>query len=565
MTSFPSPIFPTQGAFGVLKAAQKKPQKKKLDKFSKGLDLYVSENYKDASEYFKKYLATAPNDLNAIVYTAKSFYKLDQIEESFSYFSRVDIEQLDVETSYEYGQVYYIMRRYPEALAAFKRVPPSGHALSDLANYFGGVCAIKTRNYQLAEMSFEKAEVLPSKLASRRKVYLDQLQKIFALKSKRDMSAYKLEMTKNHQPNAPSPVVSKSDSVRTKNKLKGKRSKKRNSRIKRRYKHRGQESFDRRNELGISMKNQQFELGGFGSDSSDLRSIYFNFKNGLKKFYGRSYRARSVVGAELDLLVESRSTDGVEQRNFSSDSLEDQFRIQETPFDEGSTTNLSAMIRLFYELPLTRNGWLDLSLQYKRLLPEFEGGYGGGDHGASASFKKTMQNLEMIGSTSVSFLRGENHDTKTTKFFGKAYASYSFAGDLSVSTAAMFDQSNYALINQSGPDSVATFSALIAQKFPLNIEVEGELGATLTSNYTIFPDATKTIAADSTGFYLGASAQALLFKYVKVYLSYQKSFEKWQVTGGDSTNQEADQETFDLTIPNILNTLEYGVSVNISF
>ncbi len=150
----------------------RRPSKKLgvLKLVSKGTMFFEKKKYSEAISVFAVILRSYPSHEPSLVYTARSFYRLGKIDKAYKVFSQLVLENLDPDTSYEYGQAHIRKKKFPIALAAFRRVP-SGHPLYDLASYYGGVCAVKTKNYKLGLDLMQQAVVLPSKLMKSRRLY----------------------------------------------------------------------------------------------------------------------------------------------------------------------------------------------------------------------------------------------------------------------------------------------------------------------------------------------------------------------------------------------------------
>src|SRR5690606_4583050 len=105
---------------------------------------------------------------------------------------RVNPQGFDDETSYEYGWSFYTNKQWPGALYAVQRVT-KGHALFDLANYYGAICAIKLKRYDEAEDMLDKAVVLPDKLAKSRTLYVKRGQARKLMQQKRVLAKERVD------------------------------------------------------------------------------------------------------------------------------------------------------------------------------------------------------------------------------------------------------------------------------------------------------------------------------------------------------------------------------------
>lgn len=143
--------------------------------FESAQELFDAGRYVDAVNAYEALLRRYPGYDVAILQLARSYYKLERFRDAAITFDRVNVNFLEPESGYEYGSTYYAVKTWDKALDGYKKVPP-GHALYDLANYYAGICALKTKRYDESEDHFEKAVVLPDKLAKTRTIYLKHIQ-----------------------------------------------------------------------------------------------------------------------------------------------------------------------------------------------------------------------------------------------------------------------------------------------------------------------------------------------------------------------------------------------------
>ena len=148
---------------------------------------YELGRYNDALLGYNAIIQRYPDHTAALMQAAKIYYRLDRYNEAATFFNRVAITELDPETSYEYGWAFFSLKNYEPALRGFQRVPP-GHSLSDLANYYGGISAIKLKRFEVAEDMLEKALVLPDKLAKSRTLYLKHVQALRLLHQQHELA-----------------------------------------------------------------------------------------------------------------------------------------------------------------------------------------------------------------------------------------------------------------------------------------------------------------------------------------------------------------------------------------
>lgn len=153
------------------------PSKAQDENFAQAKFYFKLEKYSLALKTLTSLLEKRPNEEKVIVLAARTLLKLNRFRESVKYFRKVQLSELRSEEVYDYGLAFLTLRNYRRGLDAFERVP-SGDALYDLAQFYGAVCAIKLREYALAESMLVRAEVLPDKLFESKTMYLKHLQEI---------------------------------------------------------------------------------------------------------------------------------------------------------------------------------------------------------------------------------------------------------------------------------------------------------------------------------------------------------------------------------------------------
>ena len=168
-----------QSAAPELTLAQKKRKKRPgmLKLYKKATILYDQQKYDDAISIYSRILKTYPGHEPSRTYIAKSLYRLGRSNQAYKVFAQLKLDNLDPETSYEYGQTFFRKKKFETAYKAFKRIP-NGHPLFDLSSYYGGVCAIRMKKYSEALDLFDQAVVLPSKLMASKKTLQKQTEEI---------------------------------------------------------------------------------------------------------------------------------------------------------------------------------------------------------------------------------------------------------------------------------------------------------------------------------------------------------------------------------------------------
>lgn len=145
--------------------------------FESAQEFYKAGKYPAATAAFENILRRYPGHQPTILQLAKSYYRQDRIKDAYHTFNRVPSADFDPESSYEYGYAAYQQKNFETCQNTLRNIP-DGHSLFDLAQYYQGICLLKLKRYKDAEVSFEKATVLPDKIAKSRGIYLKHIEAI---------------------------------------------------------------------------------------------------------------------------------------------------------------------------------------------------------------------------------------------------------------------------------------------------------------------------------------------------------------------------------------------------
>ncbi len=538
----------------VFSAPKKKVTRRANDKrlsvtqlFTMAVAVYEKDQFARALTAFSSILQRYPAHEPSAVYSAKALYRLERIPESYAQFSRLNINGMDIETSYEYGQVFMAQKNFVQAIVAFQRVPKS-HALWDLANYYGAICALNLKQYETAENMLESAVVLPRRLAAKKNLYLAHVNQIgvIAQKSalKKERQKIEKEMNediKNAKPAVPTTVPSPPPA----------------------YVHSGLKVIEQYADLDFRYRHQNGELHGFGDNNSIHRTFGFRFFNGPAKYYGTSSRKKTMVGMQVHVDVENRSTSGKEIRNIAFDKDSDHFRAQETPYPKGQSRNLSLGLTPFVEFPMAMNFWGLASFNYEHVFPELELDYKGGSHSILLSGYQKEKSYTWGIESSSSWVRGKSFRPTSVKIRNGAFLLADFGSGLLGESYLTYDLFNYNILNASGPDSVTKIDAILSQSFPLGITLGAEGNLSFKKNQIIFDTAQLPYQADGLelGWRLFSDISPL--PWLKLSLSHSRSQTKWSVHSPDKTINS--RNSFEKLVPNIIMTTEASLAINLLF
>ena len=128
----------------------------------KGIDLYISGNYKKAVNEFQRSMGLAPtsaNSINAANYMAEAYLKLDNTEKAIkTYKTSLELNPFVEETHTKLGNLYFSLERYDEAEKEYKEVLELN---SNGVNYYAlGQVYLATERYDDAENVFSEVRRL---------------------------------------------------------------------------------------------------------------------------------------------------------------------------------------------------------------------------------------------------------------------------------------------------------------------------------------------------------------------------------------------------------------------
>lgn len=159
---------------------ERQQRKRRILRYLKKADkLFENRKYDDAIFHYTRILKAAPNLEKARINLARCLYKMGRFEDAYDAFQDLHAKSLSPEARYESAQAALKVKDFASALAGFLQVP-NGHPLYDLANYYGAICASNLKDYKQAAKLMRQAVVLPSKLMSSKRIYLDHIKEMIA-------------------------------------------------------------------------------------------------------------------------------------------------------------------------------------------------------------------------------------------------------------------------------------------------------------------------------------------------------------------------------------------------
>lgn len=300
-------------------------------------EFFAQGNYTKALDLYLRVVKSSPDDLVATVGAARSYYHLEQWDEAQDWFARTKGAQLETEATYEQAHTYMHFKKYPEALEHFKRIP-KGHALYDLANYFGGICAVKLKRYGEAQTLMENAVTLPEKYQKSRAVYEKHIAILAAQRQDKRLGQIPSE---NASATKPAVVAAAPEP----------------------YQHYGVGYIEKFAIMGLEKKTEHTDFSGLKKQDAKFEKRYFWFKSGLIQPLKDTGERRPVVGMELSLWAEQQDFDGIELGK-------DRDTIPAVRLGEFSKTG-SGEFKAFSEVPVGEKYWIGMQLNSEQEYPDF--------------------------------------------------------------------------------------------------------------------------------------------------------------------------------------------------
>ncbi|MCX6127246.1 MAG: tetratricopeptide repeat protein [Proteobacteria bacterium] len=522
--------------------------------FSEAQKLFNAGQFNEALIAFDRIIRKYPAHEPSIIQYAKTLYRLDRIPESYNLFARINPQYLDPETSYEYGYSSYVNQRWDAALFGFKRVSPD-HALYDLANYYGAICAIKLKKYADAEEMLDKAVVLPDKLSKSRSLYQKHVQALKHLQEKADLEqATAAEKNRLNQ----SKITSKNSAPNQG----GAPSKQETTA----YQHNGFLTVDRLAKLKVAKEHQTIDKHGFSQTNYDNQVSSFEFSYGpiaqlpMKK----SGENTSAVGLQMDLAIQNRNTSGRQERIVVYADSRD---IPRTLGDDipATQTNIGTFGgRAWIEFSLPNSWWMGLSSLLSFEYPEFKRGQRTSKRSASPHLGRQFKFGPHSGSVLSTFTYEQLTDSETEPLVdtstGNLAVELAFASDTTFTATCAGSQFKYQILTMGGPDDIYSGSAKIAQKFPLGIVISAKGTAAQQKNNIVRGLPSFEVAsANGTTLSGNSKIEVTPVPWLSVTAQYDASKTTWQV-------QQADREdAYKKNVADYVDQTSISASLNFKF
>lgn len=521
--------------------------------FEVAQELYEAGKFTQALAAYDLLLRKYPSHEPAVIQTAKTLYRLDRIKEAYNVFSRINPQHLDPETSYEYGWSFYTFKAYDGAFLAFQRVP-RGHALYDLANYYGAICAIKLKKYEDAEDMLEKAVVLPDKLAKSRSLYIKHVQ---ALRLMQQRSSLAKERDKEK------------DALDADGKKKTPKSTDVGPPESTEYQHQGFKSVDKSAKVTYQVVHQYLENHGFKETHFDAKVSSFELLSGtilaIPLKFGKNSEGKDrqgAVGLQLRIAAEDRITEGNEERLIVDETEDDLQRLLAKNLGITDVKSGDLGFEPWIELPLPEGLWMNLGGEISFTYPDFERGkrfgyrkgYGGVDgHTGALTYGGALNYTELLDEkTKVISNAVEGRLRAETEIVPKLVGTVTLIH-------SVFDYLNEELA-LDGPDTSTRFEAQAVQVLPLTFKFTLFGAFEQDANYIFHGIPTfGQVAADGNVTVAKAKLSVSPFPFISASVQEIISQSKWSI------DNEAARDPFEVNVSDYIEAFSATVTLNMDF
>lgn len=520
--------------------------------FETAQKLYDAGKYEAALAAYDSLLRKYPQHDPARVQLAKTLYRLDRIKDAYGVFAQINPQHLDPETAYEYGWAFYTSKQYEGALYAFQRVP-KGHALFDLANYYGAICAIKLKKYEDAEDMLEKAVVLPDKLAKSRSLYIKHVQ---ALRLMKERGA--LAKERQAEIDALNQQLAQEKGMNGAGKD-GKPAEKGP------YVHGGRLAVGKQAKVQYGYEHQYVDNHGYKEGNYYARVSTLDVKGGplipipaLRQGKDRF----AAFGTTVSIGAENRIRDGKEQRVLADEDNDDLTRVLATKLGTTDTTAGLVGVAPWLEFPLPEGVWAGFGGELNFTYPEFERGKRSGNRKGYVNVGGKLGVWRYGANVSYSEILNVKTEPLLTIVGGKGSAGFTTPSRIDGELVVTYELNDYLdeTARLNGPDALTRAQLKLSQGFPFGFAAGVELGLEQQANYIFHAiPVYGQVAADGQIMSGKARLSADPFPWLSASLTQLITKTTWQI------DNEAAREPFEQNVADYLEAFTGTVAVNLAF
>jgi tetratricopeptide (TPR) repeat protein len=533
-----------------VRTVEKKQQPKRgvREMFAEGEALFKKKMYREATAVFALILTDYPEHEPTIILFAKSAYVLGHMSDAYGLFSKIQLTQLDAESSYQYGYAFFSAKNWDGALVAFRRIPKV-HALSDLANYYGGICAMRMRRFADAESMMENAAVLPEKLAKSRTVFLKHLTEIRLLHQKKELSE-----ERKAEYNRLNPEV----------KEKEKRPKQKVDAIPATVsaeKYGGFRSVVNKGAVSYETKSELKNTHGYRDISALTKTTSFKFAAGYMDTFNAGARERCGYGVQLKLGIDDLLIEGKELKYLIYDNIDSLQQVQTTPPEISHIKTGTIGADPWIEYPFLGDKWVSFIATISFTYPEIERINRTGKRGGKVLVDGKVSDTDVGISSAYLEILDASTSTVSSSLLTTVNTATTLMSDLTLKFAFDYNAFTYLLDGIEGPDTIVGLGASIEQAFPLSTKFNlTGWYKRITNNIIVNSPNYEIVTADGNSIagVIGGEICPWSWLKVKVQQTYQSN--KWE-----NIQPENAVDDWELSVPSYYQALIMSIELSKTF
>ena len=142
--------------------------------FAKARMLFDRGRLAESGKILQKIIRKYPKHKASYYLIGRIYYRRGDMVKAAKYFNRGGLTFASGSDAFEYGIAMFVVKKCSKAVAGFKRVR---NKFRGLANFYSGVCYIRSRRWYQAERSLRAATKLPANIASMKQRFLVEIQR----------------------------------------------------------------------------------------------------------------------------------------------------------------------------------------------------------------------------------------------------------------------------------------------------------------------------------------------------------------------------------------------------